>query len=194
MRRFFIILILAFLTTSCDRDCEAFDTTREIAKWHLFPELDQTYIFYADDQERAFMKIRGNISEMETVNCAYGCSCTRGFSGEYSDEEIRIRCSIAYDPDNDPQFRLPIFYEFDGINISLDVTPAGELFGSGPDTTSTDPMIEFENLDSLTLNDNLYQDLLHLKMPEKAKMSDYWIARGIGLVAFQEDSVLFVRK
>ncbi|NEN23964.1 hypothetical protein G3O08_10680 [Cryomorpha ignava] len=198
MRRIILLLVWAFIVSSCarEKECEAFDKSREIAKWHLFPALDSVYIFSSDNQEMRLTKERGILSELETKECGFNrsCDCRRYYIGYYGNDSHYIRSNIIYDEDGDPIYRPAIFYEFDEIYAWFEVTSSGEMLRVADDTTSSDPVIEFENLENLTIDEQEYQDVLHLLMPEQSEISDYWVARNMGLVALQKDSILFTRK
>lgn len=62
------------------------------------------------------------------------------------------------------------------------------------DTTSTIPFIEFENLDNITIDDQEFQNVLHLTMPEQSSISDYWVVQYLGLIALEKDSVLYTKE
>jgi hypothetical protein len=193
MRRILLLIVLALSFSSCERDCEAFDRSREIAKWHLFPELNSEYVFESTNEERIFIKRRGEIDKFETIKCLSDCDCTRLFTGDYEDERLNLQCVIVYDQDG--EFKpTPISYDFDYRTVEFDVTSWGEIIGEENDSVPMNLGIEYENIDTITFGNTLYDKVLHVYLPNEADVSDYWIARGVGLVAFQEDSVRFIRK
>lgn len=198
MKRIILLFIWACIASACfgDRECEAFDRSREIAKWHLFPDLDSVYTFSSSDQEILLTQERGIISEFETKECTFksSCDCRRVYMGRYTNDAHKVECNILYDQHGAPLYRPPIFYRFDGIHAWFEVTAAGEMLRVADDTTSTVPFIEFENLENIALDAQQYENVLHLRMPNQSEISDYWIARDMGLVALQKDSVLFSRQ
>ena len=193
-----LLLIWGCTADSCDgeKECEAFDKSRDIAQWHLFPALDSVYTFSSDTSEIVLTKERSVLSEFETLECGFksSCDCRRFYIGYYENDSHYIRCNIVYDEDGDPIYRPPIFYEFDDIVAYWEVMPSGDMQRVADDTTSTIPFIEFENIDNITIDEQEFQDVLHLTMPEQSEISDYWVVRSLGLIALKKDSVLFTKK
>jgi hypothetical protein len=201
MRRIFILpllLIWGCTADSCEggKECEAFDKSRDIAHWHLFPDLDSVYTFSSDTSEIVLMLERSRLSEAETLECGFksSCDCRRYYIGYYENESHNIKSNIIYDEDGDPIYRPPIFYEFDDIFAYWEVTQSGDMMRVADDTTSTVPFIEFENLDNITIDDQEFQNVLHLSMPEQSSISDYWVAQFFGLIALEKDSVLYTKE
>jgi len=189
-----ILLLLALIVSSCDRDCEAFDKSREIANWNFFPELNSEYTFVSDGQIRVFHKIRSELSPAETIKCSTDCSCIRYFSSMYEDNSLNLQSGVVYDQD-DEYHPEPISYEIDYSEMEFDVTSSGEIIGIDADGVPLNPGMEFENLDTLTIGTTFYQKVLHLKFLGRDRgVTDAWIARGAGLMAFEEDSTMFVRE
>lgn len=193
MKQTIFLLILALIATSCDRDCEAFDKSREIAKWGFFPELKSEYTFEANGETRVFSKIRSELSPEETIKCFTSCSCIRRFSSMYEDHALNLQSGIVYDQDDEYRPE-PISYEIDYFEMEFDVSPAGKIIGVGKDSIPLNPGIKFENLDTLTIGTTLNEKVLHLMLGSGEDVTDVWVARGAGLVSFQADSTIYIRR
>ena len=59
------------------------------------------------------------------------------------------------------------------IQSYWEVSSSGEMLSVADDTTSSIPFIEFENLENLMIDEQAYQDVLHLSMPDQSEISDY---------------------
>lgn len=199
MRRLILHLVWVFIVGSCayELECEEFDRSLEIAKWHLFPTLDVEYTFSSDNQEIKLSQGMGKISEFEIKECGgvkIKCDCIRYFIGKYTNDSISIECNIIYDQHENQIYRSPISYKFNGKHIWFEISSSGQIQSPVYDTTSLDPAIEYRNLNTITLDGQEYQNVLHLIMPEQSEVDHYWVARNEGLVAFSIDSVFYYKK
>ena len=193
MKQTVVLITFLLMLTSCERDCEAFDLTRDIVKWHLFPERLQEYTFESDSLSKTLAEINYRISEFETIKCMDDCDCTRLLVSTYGDESNRFQSIIAYDQDDD-YYTQPISYEIDYMELEFDISASGNIVGIDADSVPFNDYIDYEYLDTLTLGDSLYQDVLHVIVPAEQGVTDMWVAKSAGMVAFQEDSVRYIRK
>ncbi|MEO0471146.1 MAG: hypothetical protein AAF206_16075, partial [Bacteroidota bacterium] len=180
---------LGLLASSCRTvECEAFDRSREVTEWHLFPDVLDQYVFTHNGDSLIFSKSEEILSELESYRC-HMCACFRDFKLEYQAPGLSIISMLSYNSlmDVDPG---QVYYQFDqGANqrSGINTYPAEDFFltdetGGG---TSINERITISRVEQATFNGQAYKDLALFTIEDGNSLTKIWVVKGKGLVGFE---------
>ena len=192
MKKTVLIFLTVFVLVSCkDRDCEAFRLTHPVADWHLFPDREELYSFSKDSLTIKLTKDRENISGFEEIRCYY-CSCNQLFSSTYKSNEDNFSSFVSYDSINEDYYQIS--YSINDQQATLFLTPSGSIKGKESDGTPYNDNLNYEILETLTLQGSTFSHVLHIEFINSDEISEIWVEKGAGLVGFEHDEEVYIRK
>lgn len=194
MNRIFTLFLISLVLVSCDeKDCKSFDFSNSVAGWHLFPDRQSEYLFESDNSTKTFERVYEDVSKSETITCGGGCQCNRLFHATYFGHSTRFQSTVLYDIDRE-EYPQPIIFSANNQDILFNTDASANIIGNNADGSPINPHIIYEVIDTVSLNNNLFSNVLHVTTLEETFVTEWWISYGIGLVAFEQDEKIYYRK
>ena len=192
MKHTLIILFTFLFLFSCkERDCEAFHLNHPVTDWMLFPDRHQAYTFTQGTLNSTVFKTLENISGFEEIRCYY-CSCNQTYAMAYSNEQTDFFSAASYDSLNEGDTQIS--YTIDGKPVLLYLTEEDRIKGQELDGTPYNDNLNYTLIDSLTIEEIVFHDLLNIQFSDTLRISQIWVEKGSGLVAYELGNDIYIKE
>ena len=193
MKRLLVLLILGTSVNSCKKiKCEDFNLSHPVVSWHLFPSRVGTIIFTNDSINETFLQTEEDIDQYEEFRC-HMCTCSRDFKSTYTSNDNTLSGIVFYSEYEEDYNLGNIYFNINGKAINFSIDENNNIIGKESNGTPFNKQIEFAQFDTKEIDGSNYSDVLEVKINVQNNVNQFWVVKGIGLMAYETANSTWVR-
>lgn len=110
----------------------------------------------------------------------------------YSNEQTDFFSAASYDSLNEGDTQIS--YTIDGKPVLLYLTEEDRIKGQELDGTPYNDNLNYTLIDSLTIEEIVFHDLLNIQFSDTLRISQIWVEKGSGLVAYELGNDIYIKE